>query len=101
MGIMMVGSSKTGSNFFTGLIDDLLIIPAATEQDGIVSLMNHSYPAISVAEPFVAFEIEPNPPSSADYYGALAIQDNESFLGVVNEPAIPCSGLACPEILSQ
>ena len=50
----------SGEDPFTGSIDELIYIPEATSADGVQVLMNSTWPAVEIADPFVTFSAEPN-----------------------------------------
>ncbi|MFZ0546726.1 MAG: LamG-like jellyroll fold domain-containing protein [Candidatus Promineifilaceae bacterium] len=102
-GEMLIGSNKAFGSFFDGLMDDIVIIPAVTDVDGIQAIMNHSYPAVNIDEPFVDFHIDESINVTTDYYTAISRYDDPYYLTTYakNLPVSPCSGASCPMVLDH
>ena len=103
LGDMIIGANQNLGNRFDGLMDDLIIIPAVTDSDGIQAIMDHSYPAVNIDEPFVDFHMDEDINVSTDYYSALSRFDDPYWTTTyaTNLPTSPCTGTSCPAFLDN
>ena len=68
-------SRATGvGRYFEGLIDEVVIIPSAVDSDGVHTLMNSTYPTISIDDDFLT--LEAGPLSSITSNGTAQVDEN-------------------------
>ena len=60
--------------YFEGLIDEVVIIPSAVDSDGVHTLMNSTYPTISIDDDFLT--LEAGPLSSITSNGTAQVDEN-------------------------
>src|SRR4051812_39801731 len=53
----------TSAFHFGGMLDEVVLLPSAIDSAGVQLLMNSTYPAISIDDDFVPFELGRNPPA--------------------------------------
>ncbi len=68
---LALGSIQTGANYYSGLLDEVVILPAAVDLAGAKLLMQTTYPIIDIPDDFTTFKL--NALSSATISAAATV----------------------------
>jgi len=59
-GDLFIGQHKSGSNQFSGLLDEMIVVPSLVDAAGIQTLMNSTWPILSADTTFIPFNVPAN-----------------------------------------